>query len=94
MALTFQPDFDALQDLEMSWSLWHSLFHNWKSYIYPFGRGGAVNMLEEKDRSLTEWITEVFVEQPLASPGSAKYLKEKKVVQQQIYFQRILTNWK
>ena len=51
------------------------IFLSWKSYLYSFGRGGALKLWEEKDQSLNEWITEVFVEQPLASPGSANYDK-------------------
>ena len=43
---------------------------------YPFGRGGLVEDWEEKDNSPNELmnylITAVFVEQPLALPGSAK----------------------
>ena len=37
-------NFDALWDLESSSSLWHSLFYNWKGYLQPFGRGGAVGL--------------------------------------------------
>ena len=36
-----------------------------------FGRGGAVKLWEEKDESINQQVTEVFVEQPLALPKSA-----------------------
>ena len=46
-------DFDALRDFESSWSLWHSLFYNWKSYRKQFGRGRAVKLWEKKAHLLT-----------------------------------------
>ena len=53
--------------------IYHILFYTWKSYLKPFRRGGAVKLWEEKDDLINELINyEVFVEQPLASPGSAK----------------------
>ena len=51
-------DFDALRDLESSWSLWHSLFYNWKSYLQPFGRGGVVKLWEEKADRLTDSLND------------------------------------
>ena len=50
----------------------YSLFDNLKSYLKPFGRGGVLKLWEEKDRSINQSVTEVFVEQPLSLPGSAK----------------------
>ena len=49
-----------------------------KLYLKPFGRGGAVKLWEEKDDSLNELMTRLFVEQPLASPGSANYTDDVK----------------
>ena len=46
--------------------------------LKPFGRGGAVKLWEEKDRSINQSVTEVFVEQPLSLPGSAKKNLDKK----------------
>ena len=43
-----------------------------KCYLKPFGRGGAVKLWEEKADLINELITRLFIEQPLASPGSAK----------------------
>jgi hypothetical protein len=42
-----------------------------KGYLKPFGRGGAVQLWEEKDELISA-VTEVFLEQPLVSPESAK----------------------
>ena len=54
-----------------------SSIYNWKTYLQPFGRGGAVKLWEEKDQLLNEWInqliTKLFEEQPLALPGSDNY---------------------
>ena len=51
----------------------------WKSYLKPFGPGGAVKLWEEKDDRLTDLInqliTKLFIEQSLALPGSAKNQK-------------------
>ena len=41
--------------------------------ISNVGRVGAVYLWEDKDDRLNEIITEVFLEQPLNSPGSANY---------------------
>ena len=51
--------------------VWYGLFYNWKSYLQPFGHGGAVKSCKEKDDWINQRVTEVIVEQPLASPGSA-----------------------
>ena len=40
-------------------------------HLEPLGRGGAVKMFSQS--TLIQSVTEVIVEQPLASPGSAKY---------------------
>ena len=41
--------------------------------MQPLGRGGAAYIFSQTmTESMHDWITEVFVEQPLASPGSAK----------------------
>ena len=50
----------------------HSLFYDRKIYLKTFGIGGAVKAGEEEDDSISEWMTMVFVEQPLALPESAK----------------------
>ena len=39
-----------------------------------FGRDGNVKISSLNDHWINQWITEVFVEPPLASPGSANYL--------------------
>ena len=53
----------------------HSLFYKWKRYLQQYGRGGAVKSREEKGqqiyRLIIQSVTELFVEQPMASPGSA-----------------------
>ena len=51
-------DFDALQDLESSWSLYHNLFHNWKSYLKQSGRGGAIKLWKEKGELISELIND------------------------------------
>ena len=43
----------------------------WKHLLQPFGRGGAEKPFEE-EHLIAERMTTVFVEQPLALPGSAK----------------------
>ena len=43
--------FDGLQDLERSSLSGHGQFCNWKSYLKPFGLGGAVKLWEKKDDS-------------------------------------------
>ena len=53
------------------------MFYKWKHHFKPFGRDSTVKIFELKDESINEWVTKVFVEQPLASPGSAKYEEEK-----------------
>ena len=70
-------NFDALQDLERFWSLWYfdSLFYKWKGYlVWAWWRRKAMG----GKGWLNEWMNElmikkVFVEQPLALPGSANY---------------------
>ena len=56
----------------------YSLCHDWKHHFQPFGRDGAVKIFYLKDESINqsvnELITEMFVEQPLALPGSANDL--------------------
>ena len=49
----------------------HSLFYNSKICLQPFGRDGAGKLGEVKADTLNETMN-VFVEQPLSSPGSAK----------------------
>ena len=51
----------------------HSLFHDWKHHLKLFGICGAVKQGEEEGDLLTLLIMTVFVEQPMTSPGSAKY---------------------
>ena len=51
----------------------HSLLYDWKHHLKPFGLGGAVKPEEEEDQRLIESITTLFVERPLALPGSAKH---------------------
>ena len=54
----------------------YSLFYDWKHYIKPFGLGSAVKPkghIGSPTERVTELMTTVFFEQPLASPGSAKY---------------------
>ena len=50
------------------------LFYDWKPHLLPFGRDGALKPKDHKG-SLTDLINllikTVFVEQHLASPGSA-----------------------
>ena len=49
----------------------HSLFSDCFLHFQPVGLDGAVNTGEEEGHSLDQQIMAVFVEQPLASPGSA-----------------------
>ena len=42
--LNHWSNFDAFLDLESSWSLWHCLIYNWKSYLYPFGLVSAIKL--------------------------------------------------
>ena len=57
-------------------TLKHSISYDWKYHLQPLGCGGAIEIFSQ---TITEWMTEVFVEQPLASPGSGT-LKDLKVV--------------
>ena len=66
-------------DLKCPKPVWHSLVYDWKSYLKPFGRGSFVKSGEEKDELVNEWVTKVFVEQPLASHGSAKQIYTYKI---------------
>ena len=71
MAVAFEPLNGFWMDLERSWSLLHCLFHKllsptvwaWQHRKVVGGKGW-----------INQSMTKVFVEQPLASPGSAKYL--------------------
>ena len=76
MVLTFEPliKFDASRDLESSRSLWHSLFHYWKSYLHQFGRGGAVKLREENADWLNQLINELIIDKGAykAAPGFAR----------------------
>ena len=47
----------------------HSLFYDWLRYLLQFESGGGVNMREEEDEFVSDLVTTVFVEQPMASPG-------------------------
>ena len=54
---------------------YHSLFDAWKHHLQPLGRGGAIKIFGGKG-----WLNQSvnhggFVEQPLASPRSAKNIK-------------------
>ena len=66
-----QCDWDVILDLECPEPVWPSLCCDWKSYFKLFGRGSFLKCWEEKDGSVNESVTEVFVEQSLALPGSA-----------------------
>ena len=45
-------------------------FYNWKSYLYPFGRGGAVKLWEEEDELINQLINDKgFCK---AAPGFAR----------------------
>ena len=47
-------------------------FYDWKLHLPPLGRGGAVKIFSQTITELINlFMTKVFVEQPLASPGSA-----------------------
>ena len=69
---------DVLWDLEYPKPVKHSLLYDWKYHLQPLGRDGAIQPLKEKGDLVTnlinEWITTVFVEQPLASPGLLKII--------------------
>ena len=48
-----------------------TLFYDWVRYILLFGLGGAMKEAEIDHYLFSDLITTVFVEQTLASPGSA-----------------------
>ena len=51
----------------------NSPFYDWKHHLQPLWRGSAVKIFAQRiSDSMNEWITKVFVEQPLALPRSAK----------------------
>ena len=80
-AITFKPmqlcNFKILQDFVSPKPVRHSLFYDWFHNFSPFGLGGAVKARKERcylpNKLINLW-TALFVEQHLASPGSAKYL--------------------
>ena len=76
---------DTLQNLESSLSLWHSLFYNWKSYLYWFGRGGAVKLWGLKD-DLRDWGFWEIIEQNLCKSALQQFL-------QNIFFADILNSY-
>ena len=50
-------------------------FCDGKHHLQSLGRGGAVKIFSQRiSESVNELITEVFVKQPLDSPGSANVL--------------------
>ena len=55
-------------------------------YLLSFGVGAAINTTQEEEHGLDKYINEllttVFVEQPLASPGSAIF---KGLIQEQMH---------
>ena len=53
----------------------YSLFYNCSYHLLPFRRSGPVNMAEEEEHKRNQQITntKVFVEQPMASPGTSNY---------------------
>ena len=49
----------------------YNLFYDWKHHLQPLGRGGTVKIFSQ---TMIDLMTEVFVEQPLVSPGFAYYI--------------------
>ena len=74
LLLNQQCDWDVLLDLECPKPVGSSLFYDWKSNLKPFGRGGFLGR-KRMNQLVNQSVTEVFVEQPLALPGSAKHLR-------------------
>ena len=52
-----------------------SLFYDWRHNSKPLGHGSGVKPGEEDGDSVSYQFTTVFVKQPLALPGSAKYYR-------------------
>ena len=53
----------------------HRVYYSWINYLQLFRCGNTLKLWEEKDESLDQLNTEVFLQQPLASPGSENLCK-------------------
>ena len=64
----------------------HSQLYDRLRYLLSFRLGGFLKAAEEEEYLLTQLLTTMFVEQPVALPGFAKlYLS---YIQKQVYYGR------